>query len=98
MYHYIRCTEYTQGYYAEVKKDPELHLTTHLQQSGPCQETETMIVITNTGDLIEEMVIQMLPGSKREKKDNINQILETAGRYYSHSIGREKNEEGCYQS
>lgn len=60
-----------------------------------------MIVITNTGDLIEEMVIQMLPGSKREKKkkkDNINQILETAGRYYTHSIGREKNEEGCYQS
>lgn len=40
-----------------------------------------MMVITNTGDLIEEMVIQMLPGSKRKQKtnDNINQILETVG-------------------
>lgn len=35
---------------------------------------------------------------EKKKKDNINQILETAGRYYTHSIGREKNEEGCYQS
>ena len=61
------------------------------------QETETMIVITNTGDLMEEMVIQMLPGSKRKKKDNINQTLETVGRCYTHSIGRGKNEE-CYQS
>ena len=46
---------------------------------------------------MEEMVIQMPPGSKRKKKDNINQTLETVGRYYTHSIGRGKNEE-CYQS
>lgn len=35
---------------------------------------------------------------EKKKKDNINQTLKTLGRCYSHSIGREKNEEECFQS
>lgn len=55
-----------------------------------------MTVVTNTADLIGEMVIRMLPGSKRKKKGEgmITQRLETVGRCYTHKHWEDKKEEG----
>ena len=77
-------------YHVAIKmSDPELYLTTRLQQSGPHLETEIVIVITNIGGRIEELVIRMHPGSKRKKVEGVvTQRLETPGRCFIHSSGR----------
>lgn len=55
-------------YYAEVKtKEPELHLTTHLQQSVTLSGNRNRDGYYKYRDLIEEMVIQMLQAQRENK-------------------------------